>query len=145
MFVFGAHVAGPDFGLYAPSRREYPLVAVADTYPVHPSLVAVVLEGPDHAEGEIGVGHVELSAEQVGCDEVAVESLAEPVPGLGLNHPLLLLAVAGEVPRVVASGKVEGPLGCHGGFDAEIDRGGRIRQYIGLYTQVLGIQCRQGG
>ncbi len=121
-------------------RGEYPLVAVAQSGSVHPALVAVVPESLYDAEGEIGVGHVELAAEKVRGDEVTVESLAEPESGLGLNHPLFLLAVVGEVPCVIVPGEVDRSFGRDRSLHTQIDGGCRIGKEIGLHRQLLRVQ-----
>ena len=58
--------------------------------------------------------------------EMARESVAEPITGLGLDHPMLPLGMVVLAPGIVVARDIEGPLGSKSDLGAEIDRSCRI-------------------
>lgn len=137
LLVVYIEIAHSDGQFQAPPAVQQPVVAVADAASGSPSLVAVVFQRGEEAEGEVDAAGVELSAQGVDAPEVAVEGLAGPVAELGLDEPVLQFAGVGVLPGLQAAFEDEGVLASGGQFESGVGRAGGSIEQVGLQYRIL--------
>ncbi len=144
--VFGVEPSHADLAFEAPVPAEQPCVTVRDAQTAEPSLIAVVLEfaevGAEEFEIHVEVADVVLSRQRVHAEEVASESLAEPVTRLGLYEPVLALAASRQIPDIDIAADVDRPTGSQPHLDPEVDVHEGVRKQIRLYRHVLRLHLR---
>lgn len=134
--------ADADFEFGVPMTAEDPGVAVGHTGSGAPALIAVVFEFAEVATEEfyviVDVTDIELTADAVETEEMALECLAEPITGFGLDHPVAPAAFV-DIPGVKLAGEVESPFWLHFEFDTEAWRSDGIAYKVSLNPDFLGM------
>ena len=82
--------------------------------------------------------YVILSAQGVDGQEVARETVAEPIARFRLRHPVFPLAPVGERPCVEVARYIERPLWCQAYLCAYVYRGACVVKEVGFHRDVLG-------
>lgn len=102
--VVDGREGGAEFSLYAPVLAEHPGVAIAYAYSGKPALIAVVAQvfeiGAHELVGQVERTDIILSADQMAGEKVTGHSLAKPITGLRLHHPVFPLPFVAERPEV---------------------------------------------
>ena len=112
---------------------EHPIVTVRDTGTYRMALVTVVLERVPHAEGEEReITHVEAAAQHVHAEEMTVETFARPPLEFGLYEPMFPFAVVRECEGIESRRDFEGRTLTQSDLHAQIGRGRRQIEKIGL-------------
>lgn len=122
-------------GLKVPPAVENPGVAVGYARSDHPSLVTLVGQfgeiGAEKLDVVVEIAEIVLSAEHVGADKVAGETLAEPVAAFGHQEPVAPV-VAVDGPCVELSVGLDSPFRSESELDADIGRQHHVVKDIGL-------------
>ena len=99
-------------------------------------LITVVAEGC----AEIDSSRIVFGVVGVKSEEMAVETLAEPVAHFGLYEPVFPPGVA-EFPRVVIARYVQRHAAAERRFDAQVDRSRGIVEQVALDSPFLSMGC----
>ena len=115
--IVGAYVSDACAEFQIPSGPYQPLVAVADSCSVIPSLMPGVAAVSEQSERSADIPDIEFSPMHVQTEEMSVEFFTEPVAGFRLNEEVLPFHVVLEIPAVPVPGYVQCPFGRKSKFD----------------------------
>ena len=118
--VVYVEVAHGQAELHAPTPVEQQVVAVGQAGAHGPTLVAVVVQRRQDAQGQVYPSCIELSAQGLYANHVSHEYFARPEAELGLYEPVLQLFGVRILPRLYAGVEREGGLASGGHFQAQV-------------------------
>ncbi len=139
--VAGVGVADAYLSLKVPVAAEDEVVAVADAEAAEPALVAAVLEfrgiRAEQVDAAVEAPDVVLPGVDVYAEEMAGETVAEPVARLRLHCPVLPASAVGERPAVELALRLKGPLGRQAHLRSEVDIQKCVGQQVRLESDLL--------